>query len=175
MARSHLKRVFTAAAYFRGMSPALAADPADLAAQIRDPRLARLYAYWVECRGARRFPARRDIDPLEFGYVLGHIMMLDVLVEPLRFRVRLHGTGMVTRAQYDLTGKFLDDLPITEYRAYVTERCRSLVADGEPQLVHHDRVLDGHKRRYEALWLPFSDDGVTVTMLLCALIYDWQR
>jgi hypothetical protein len=30
-------------------------------------------------------------------------------------------------------------------------------------------------RRYEALWLPFSDDGHNVTMLLCALIYEPAR
>jgi hypothetical protein len=157
------------------MSPALAFDLDDLSAQIRDSRLARLYAYWLERRGARRFPGRRDIDPLDFAYVLGHIMMLEVLREPLRFRVRLHGTEMATRAQYDLTGKLLDELPINEYRAYVIERCRSLVATGEPQLVRHDRVLDARTRRYEALWLPLSDDDANVTMLICALIYDWQR
>jgi len=36
--------------------------------------------------GERRFPARADIDPLDFGYVLGHVMLLDVLRDPLRFR-----------------------------------------------------------------------------------------
>ncbi len=144
-------------------APALAAD---LAARIRDPRLQRFYEYW---------PARRDIDPLDFPYLLGHILLVDVLESPLRFRVRLHGSHMVARAQYDLTGKLLDELPINDYRAYVMERCRKLVASGEPAIVHHDRPLDGRIHRYEALWLPFSEDGVRVTMLLAALIYDRQR
>ena len=146
----------------------------DLAMRLQDERLVRLLAYWHDKRGERRFPARRDIDPLEFGYALGHIMLVDVLREPLRFRVRLHGSGMASRAQYDLTGKLLDDLPNNEYRGYVLERCRHLVDSGEPAVAHHNRVLDGRQRRYEALWLPFSDDGRAVTMLLCALIYDWQ-
>jgi len=38
--------------------------------------------------------------------------------------------------------------------------------------VRHNRILDGRIRRYEALWLPLSDDDCTVTMLLCALIYE---
>jgi len=157
------------------MCTAAAADPYDLAAQINEPRLARLYAYWLARKGARRFPSRRDIDPLEFGYVLGHIMMVDLLRDPPGLRVRLHGTEMVRRAGYDLTGKLVQDLPINEYRAYVIERCNSVAATGVPVLVHHDRVLDGRPRRYEALWLPFSEDGQTVSMLLCALLYDWER
>jgi len=143
----------------------------DIAAQIREPRLLRLYEYWTARRGTRRFPTRRDIDPLDFSYLLGSLMLLDVLRDPLRFRVRLHGSDMVRRAAYDLTGKLLDQLPITEYRSYVIERCKTLIETGEPALVHHDRVLDARSRRYEALWLPFSEDGVGVTMLLCALIY----
>jgi len=145
------------------------------AAEVLDSRLRRLYEYWCAKKGTRRFPARADIDPLDFPYMLGNIMLLDVVRDPLRFRVRVHGTEMVMRAGYELTGKFLDDLPITDYRRYVRERCEGLVRDGEPLIVRHNRALDGHSRRYEAIWLPFSDDGQNVSMLLCALIYDWQK
>lgn len=151
------------------------AAASDLTDQIQDSRLLRLYHYWLTRKGDRRFPSRRDIDPLDFAYVLGHVMLLDVLRDPLRFHVRLHGTAMAMRAQYELTGKLLDELPITDYRAYVIERCKALVASGAPLVVHHGRTLDGRTRRYEALWLPFSDDSVNVTMLLCALIYDREQ
>jgi hypothetical protein len=145
------------------------------ATDIRDARLRRLYEYWLEKKGQRRFPSRRDIDPVDFPYVLGHVILFDVLRDPLRFRVRVHGTGMVAKAGYDLTGKFLDALPITDYRRYVLARCETLVRDGDPLLVWHDRTLDGKQRRYEALWLPLSNDGQHVTMLLAAMIYDAQR
>jgi len=142
---------------------------------IEDSRLRRLYEYWAAKKRNRRFPTRADIDPLEFGYVLGHILLLDVLRNPLRFRVRVHGTQMVMRVGYDMTGRFMDDLPITEYRRYVRKRCEGLVRDGEPLLVRHNRTLDGRSRCYEAVWLPFSEDGQRVSMLLCAMIYDWER
>ena len=142
---------------------------------IEDSRLRRLYEYWLAKKGTRRLPGRADIDPLDFPYILGNVMLLDVVHEPLRFRVRVHGTEMVMRAGYELTGKFLDDLPITDYRRYVRERCEGLVRDGEPLLIRHNRALDGRTRRYEAIWLPFADDGERVSMLLCALIYDWQK
>jgi hypothetical protein len=141
---------------------------------IRDACLRRLYEYWLVKKGERRFPSRRDIDPIDFSYVLGHVILCDVLRDPLRFRVRVHGTEMVAKAGYDLTGKFLDDHPISEYRRYVIERCEGLVRDGEPLLVRSERSLDGKSRRYEALWLPLSDGGQHVTMLLAAMIYDWQ-
>jgi hypothetical protein len=155
-------------------SSGLLATPPGLAG-FTEPRLRRLYDYWLERKGARRFPARRDIDPLDFSYLLGSVTLVDVLREPLRFRVRIHGTEMTRRARYDLTGKLLDELPITDFRNYVIERCTRLVETGEPTLVHHNRILDGQHRRYEALWLPLSADGAEVTMLLAALIYKDQR
>src|SRR5580704_3028943 len=102
-------------------------------------------------------------------------MLVDVLHDPLRFRVRLHGTEMVHEAHYELTGKFLDELPVADYRDYVIEQCKGLISCGEPLVVHHNRILDCRLRQYEALWLPFSDDDRAVTTLLCALIYDRDR
>ena len=143
----------------------------DLAATVRHPRLKRFYDYWFAKRRGRRLPARRDIDPLEFPYVLGDLMLVDVLRDPERFRVRLHGTNLVLRAGYDMTGKSLDDLPRPEYRNYVLDRCRGLVAGREPLALVHDRILDDRLSRYEALWLPFADNGTDVDLLICALIY----
>jgi hypothetical protein len=151
-------------------SQCVASEPG-LTDQIIEPRLRRFFDYWVVRKGDRRFPARRDIDPLDFPYALGSIMLLDVLRDPLRFRVRLHGTELVRRDTRDLTGKFLDDMPMTDFHRIAVERCEGLVGTGDPAVFHLDRVLDNRVRRYEALWLPLSDDGANVTMLVCALIY----
>jgi len=154
----------------RGKAPA-AAPAAGIAADIRDARLRRFYDYWRGKCGARRFPARGDIDPLDFPYVLGNLMLVDVLHETRRFRVRLHGTNIVSRMYYDMTGKFLDEVPRPEYRSYVLERCRNLVETGEPLVLQNDLMLDGWVSRYEALWLPLSDDGANVDLLICAFIF----
>jgi hypothetical protein len=149
---------------------ALAPTPS-IDAEIRDPRLRRFYDYWLGKCGGRRFPARRDIDPLDFPYLLGNLMLMDVLRDPRRFRVRLHGTNVVARMNYDMTGKFLDEVPRPEYRAYVLERCLGLVASGAPLVLMNDLIVDGWVSRYEALWLPLSDDGIEVDLLVCAMIY----
>ena len=143
----------------------------DLADEIAEPRLQKLYAYWAKARGARPLPARRDIDPLDFAYMLGHVMLIDVLRDPLRFRVRLHGSEMAMRADQDLTGKLRDAMPAGDFRDYVIARCRGLVERAQPLRVQQDRALDGRLHSYEALWLPLSDDGSTVSMLMLGLIY----
>lgn len=147
----------------------------EVAVGISDPNLRRLYGYWLERKASRRYPARRDIDPVDLRYILGHMMLVDVLREPLRFRVRLHGANLASRAGYDLTGKSLDAIPDPNYRGYVIRRCEALIASGEPLAVRHDRVIDGWPMPYEALWLPFSDQGTEITMLLCALVYDVRK
>jgi hypothetical protein len=136
-----------------------------------EPPLQRLYDYWRERRNGGRYPRRCDIDPLDFAYLLGNVMLVDVLRNPLRFRMRVHGSEMTRRAHYDLTGKFLDELPIAEYRNYVIGRCTKLVETGEPALVNGERVLDGRRHRYEAVWMPLSENGSDVSMLLCGLVY----
>src|SRR5579885_2176177 len=60
--------------------------PEDFASALEDQRLVRLYRYWDAKRQGRPYPARRDIDPLDFPYVLGQMMLIDVAYDPLRFR-----------------------------------------------------------------------------------------
>ncbi len=139
--------------------------------KIETPELQRLYRYWEESRRGRDFPARRDIDPLHFPYILGSVLLLDVLYEPLRFRFRLHGTDLVLRAGYDMTGKMADALPNAENRAVLLQRCHTLIETRQPMVVIRDRLLGKQIFGYEALWLPLSEDGTTIDMLMGALVY----
>jgi len=140
---------------------------------ISHPRLQRLYGYWSAKRGARKMPSRADIDVLDLRYVLGNIMLVDVIEgSPPRFRIRLHGSNLSGRAGYELTGKMLDELPESEFRKQVRERWTEVAATGEPR--HCDRnlhVFDRRSYHYESIVLPLSADGETVNMELVALIY----
>jgi hypothetical protein len=104
-------------------------------------------------------------------YMMGDMMLVEISGDPVRFRVRVHGTNLVTRAGYDLTGKYLDDIPYPTYREYVLERCRNLITDPRPLAVVHDREVDERIWHYEALWLPLGQDAMAPNMLLCALVY----
>jgi len=136
-----------------------------------DQSLQRLYDYWIEKRGDRSMPSRADLDPLDMGYMLGHLILIDVLRDPMRFRIRLHGTELARRAGYDLTGKMLDELPITEFRTLAVTSFTKVAETGQIHHAQRDRVLDNRRYAYETLMLPLSNDGQTVNMLLVGLRY----
>jgi PAS domain-containing protein len=148
----------------------LAPIPGDPLAALSDERLHRLFAYLEAKRGTREFAARRDIDPLEFSYILGHVVLLDVLYEPLRFRYRLVGTTLAARTGYDLTGSFVDEHPDVEYRAYVTARYVETVTTRRPTGGVYDLFMDRKQRQYQCLRVPLSDDGETINMIIAAFI-----
>jgi hypothetical protein len=139
--------------------------------EIRHPRLLRLYDYWMERRGTRRYPARADLDPLDMGYILGELIVLDVHYEPLRFKYRLHGTKLVTRAGLDMTGKWVHDWPAPEYRARLICAYTRTIEAGEPQRGERAIFDDGRWREYEFLILPLAPDRHLIDKLLVAMVY----
>jgi hypothetical protein len=140
-------------------------------ADVDDPLLRRLYDYWEEKRGERPMPARADIDPVDMRFILGSVLVADVLREPLRFFVRLHGTELVRRAGYELSGKMLDDLPRPQFRALTHRSWAKSVETRAPFHAIGERILDGRSARYEALILPLSRASDDVNMLLVGMRY----
>jgi len=143
---------------------------------IKHPRLQQLYDYWSTKRGARKMPSRADIDPLDMTFIMGNVILVDVIAgTPLGFRIRLHGTNLVERVHYELTGKMLDDLPQVQFRNLSRKSFAKVAKTAEPLRALNDRVLDDQLRRYETVILPLSGDGARVDMLLCGMIYDGER
>ena len=146
---------------------------------IKHPRLQQLYDYWSAQRGERKMPSRADIDPLDLAFVIGNVILIDVIPgvvagSPLGFRIRLHGTNLTERVGYELTGKMLDDLPQAEFRELTRLSFTKVSTTAAPLHALSDRILDGQIRRYETIILPMSSDGSRVDMLLCGLIYDGE-
>jgi hypothetical protein len=142
-----------------------------LAAGIKDDRLRHLLDYWERKRGSRRFPARADIDPLDFPYAMGWITLLEVERNPVRFRFRLHGTQLLAKNKYDLTGKYLEDHPLPEFAAHCRRVWTEVVEREEPTHGFYDQVVDGRARKFEVLRLPLAADGETIDMLLVCTVY----
>src|SRR5262249_3679195 len=107
-------------------------DQAEGRLPLANSNLIRLYAYWEERRSKRPFPARRDIDPLDFSYVLGNVVLVDVLYEPLRFRFRLVGVNLVQRDGFDMTGKMVDELPEPQFRHHIIKTFTEVVQGRRP-------------------------------------------
>lgn len=78
---------------------------------LRDkPRFRDLKDYWERKRGSRAMPGRADIDPLELKVHLGHLVMVEILPGPQRFRFRLVGTKVVEAYGRDSTGKTVEEV-----------------------------------------------------------------
>ncbi len=104
-------------------------------ADVVDPLLQQLFRYWDGKRAGREMPARGDVDPLDLRFILGQLILVDVLPEkPPRFRIRLHGTELARRAGYELTGKMLDELPSTEFRTLAQRSFATTATSGRPSI-----------------------------------------
>lgn len=138
---------------------------------IEDERLRRLFDYWDGKRQGRRYPARGDLDPLDFPYILGWVALVDVVRNPLRFRYRLLGVLLVERFGFDMTGKYLEDFPLPSFRSFLARSWTEVVERGTPVHEFHNDVVDGHRRDFETLRLPLASDGETIDMLLVASVH----
>jgi hypothetical protein len=137
-----------------------------LGPETQDDALKRLYVYWTERRKGKRYPSRGDIDPLEFGYALGRVSLVEVLEGPRRFRYRLVSTSLTARLGYEMTGKFLEEIPESDMRRY-TERLYAAAVERGISLYFRDApTLDGRRWRTEGLILPLSSNGTSVDMLM---------
>lgn len=141
--------------------------------QIRHPDLRRLYDYWDSRRGGRRYPARRDLDPVEFSFAIGNVTLIDVEYEPLRFRFRLMGGLQAQRVGKDLTGKPVDDLRDSHYRALLLKAYHDAIATGQPNTTVYEQMIEGTPHHFEVLRLPLAEDGDKINMLLlCPMFFE---
>ncbi|HYM30037.1 MAG TPA: PAS domain-containing protein [Candidatus Cybelea sp.] len=142
---------------------------AEIRARVVDDRLKRFIDYIEQKRGDRAMLARRDIDPLEFKFILGSIILFDVLYEPLRFRYRLVGTRLAARRGFDLTGQLLDEHPDPVVAEAVRQNLIKIVETRGPAFATIDAPIDNVPGWYESLGIPLSDDGSIVNMVVVAV------
>ena len=117
-------------------------------------------------------PARGDFDPLDVRFAIGHISLIDVHQDPLRFYFRLDGTKQVELFGIDCTRRYLDDAMPPDHAAMANASFRDAVKQREPryhrrQIIFHERLID-----YEAVILPFSRDGERVDLLMTGIVPD---
>jgi len=144
---------------------------------ITNARLWQLYACWLGKCAGRRYPSRADFNPTaDLRFILGNLILVDVIQgTPPDFRIRLHGSNLVSRHGYELTGKMLDQLPLVEQRERARQTFTTVVATGELLHGHRDQAFDGRPQRYETIVLPLSSDSVAVDMLLVGLIHSDEK
>jgi hypothetical protein len=133
-----------------------------------DQLLRDLYAYWLDKKGDAIAPPRSAIKPDEITRLLPIIVLIDVIGDPPRFKMRLVGTRVVEAFGQEVTGKFVDEIDLSTISPAVHARGHAAVADCRPDLhVWEYTKADGRHIKYERIILPLSSDGRRVDQLLC--------
>jgi hypothetical protein len=138
---------------------------------IHTPALQRLYDDWERRRRGRTFPARADFDVLDLKYMIGNLVLVDVLYDPLRFRFRLHGSRVGQRVGYDMTGKDVGQLP-PGLSALARRHFTTVVETRAPRVEIRERqIADQGIVDSEVLVLPLSHDGNCIDMLMVGVCF----
>jgi hypothetical protein len=140
------------------------------------PTLAAIYNYWNEKRGLRKMPPRADIRPSELKEHLGWVIMADVLPGAEEFRYRLIGTLVTQYFLAETTGKTVSEAFARmndSVRDAVLAVMRVVARDGVPFRASGDaNAFAVGFEEFDALFLPLSDDGETVNVILHAFVFD---
>lgn len=127
-----------------------------------------LYGYWLEKCGGRRMPARADLDPLEIPRrLLPGICLVDVVPDERRYVYRLVGTGDVEVRGDDPTGKSVSEASFAPSAENALGCYDTVVSTKRPLLDPEPFVApNGRYVTEETLFLPLSNDGTNVDMVL---------
>jgi hypothetical protein len=140
--------------------------------EIKSPTLQQALAYWNEKRGHRPMPARADIDPMEMIPILPHVILLDVLRDPLDFRYRLIGTLVEDHMSAPYTGRRFSEFEGQRQGSRLWT-CSERVLN-EKQPVRSDIPYIGPMRDFttiEDIMMPLSSDGESVDVIFIAVEY----
>jgi hypothetical protein len=138
------------------------------------PDIRAIVEYWRMKAGARRMPGRTDIDPVDIKAFLPRITLVDVVPDTRRFVYRLVGTEEVASRGSDPTGRSV----VEAYFAASAEESlgyyEHVVQTGAPCCFRGNyRAPDGALEKQDVIFLPLSEDGETVNMIL-VFYYDYK-
>ncbi|MDD9877128.1 MAG: hypothetical protein OXR84_06770 [Magnetovibrio sp.] len=131
-------------------------------------------AYWDSLRQARRSPVGprwSDIDLMRVPpNLIQGTMVVDVLMDPLDFRIRFWGTGLVRAFEMDLTGERLSTVDHHGLMAAFVDQAPRLVIDAKPQfMINRVSVSEDRALELPIVRLPLSDDGEKVSGIMTVI------
>ena len=94
---------------------------------------------------------------------------------PARFRFRLDRSNLVLSTGFDMTGKFLEEMPDAEYRRFVAAIYQRVLETRAPVFVVNHEDWKGYDLQVESVTMPLSSDGARVDGILDAVFTAVQR
>ena len=136
---------------------------------IKTSRLRMLLEHYLDVRGERRMPSRRDIDPTCLGPVLPIIWISDYEPAAGTFRYRLAGEKVAELWGAPVAGRLLSEFSPPERFAATNETHQKVLRD-EAALIASGAVFrcSGRVGLGERLILPLASDGVAADGLIGA-------
>lgn len=76
--------------------------------ELSSPQQVAFYEYWLSIKGDKDLPLRDDFNPMKIPKTLPYIIMEEVFMDPVRFKIRLIGSKCKAPGSY--LGKFTNDI-----------------------------------------------------------------
>jgi hypothetical protein len=142
---------------------------------LRSPHLLKLFDYWCSKRHGRPMPSRDDIDPVDIGWALSRLFLVDYSPED-GFRYRLAGAEIASLlGRGNMKGLTLRDFLSPERARFVEERWLPLVRE-RCIVAMTGRIYLAAERTPvgERLLLPLAEEaGGPVTGMLGMTVCEW--
>lgn len=130
------------------------------------PRLTAALRYWEKKRGGRLFPSRADIRLAEVPGLVGHLVVAELLPEPMDFRFDFVGAAVRHWLKTDISGKRMTEHPAM---ARVFENWATAVRERRPHYVEAPYVArDGSVVSAQDMLMPLGD-GEAVDSVMAVL------
>jgi hypothetical protein len=142
---------------------------------VEHPRLQALHGYWLGERGTHLVPAKEAFDFKNLKAWLGHVALIDVAHDPIRFRFRLYGTYLAELAGADLTGKSLDHVALDRIDSALDPYLKCVTSMSPVAFSDRYRASNGAIGVVEQLLLPCSSDDEVVDIVVGALYLEAER
>lgn len=123
------------------------------------------------CGRARRgkpLPARGDIDILDFGSALGHLLLLEVIDGGRDFRYVVFASEIMRVWGRDMHQRRVSDFP-DDISGVFLEMYRRVMRERVPYFTRIEGAHGDSAGSYDRLVLPLGDDGESVDRLMTAI------
>lgn len=132
--------------------------------------LQRVFDHWDSARAGALMPLRRNLRFECLGLTLRSSYLVNVINDPLDFEFRAMGSEIVDRLGIDYSRQRLSQIEWTPWFGERLHRELSEVVTTKQPARHEHRFLSMARYRqvgFERLALPLTDDGSTVSQILC--------
>ena len=124
-------------------------------------------AYWRKKAGSRIAPRLKDLDVLDVPTLMPHVIIFDVLRDPLDFRYRLVGTAVREMSTSEYTGMKMSEIDGRGPGSKIWSILDSVRVSREP--AYHSIPYVGPKKDFltiNDLFLPLVDDSMETDRII---------